>query len=588
MNPFADHDPRHSCCSFRILKKGTGMSPLLIFPMKSILLTLASLCFAATAHAQWQSTTYTLKGGWNSIYLHGDATHATLDELFAANTEVLEVWRWNPNPTQVQFTTSPLIPSAGTAEWSTWARDGSSTSLGQLSGQSAYLVKCSGTTANSYSVTIPQKVLPPSATWVRNGANLLGFPSYKNGSTFPTMGSYFATFPAAIASNVKIYKYTGGDLGAGNPLQVFSPATERLDRNQAYWFESAVVGNFYAPIEVTPSDSAGLDFGRTGSVMTVRLRNRSAATATVTISPVASDAAPTGQTAITGSVPLTLRASDGTETPFGEPITQVVGPQSVVTLSFGINRGAMSADVDAFYASLLRFQDSGNLMDVMIPMRANVASLAGLWVGEAEVSNVASKVASSLGSTTPRSFPLRFIIHVDESGTARLLSQVFMGALVGEGNLEGLCTREVGLKQDAKAGAHRMSVGHLPLDAVISAGSGGVALGETLVREITIGYNDPTNPFVHSYHPDHDNKDARPDGTVIPLNNGDESYTITRACSFEFTSSPPDGTSPLGWGSTVIGGNYSETLGGLHKEAIQVSGTFTLRRVSENGVLIIN
>ncbi|MEX1116657.1 MAG: hypothetical protein WEB53_15535, partial [Akkermansiaceae bacterium] len=534
------------------------------------------------------STTYTLKGGWNSIYLHGDATHATPDELFAAYPEVLEVWRWNPNPNQVGFTTSPLIPSAGTAEWSTWLRDGSSNSLGQLDGQSAYLVKCSGTTSNSYSVSLPQRVLPPSAAWVRNGANLLGFPSYKNGSTYPTMGSYFATFPAAIAANVKIYKYTGGDLGAGNPLQVFSPTTEKLDRNQAYWFESAVVGNFYAPIEVTPSDSAGLDFGRTGSIMTVRLRNRSAATATVTVSTVASDAAPSSQTAITGSVPLTLRASDGTETPFSGAITQVVGPQSVVTMSFGINRGAMSADVDAFYASLLRFQDNGNLMDVIIPARASVASLAGLWVGEAEVSNVASKVASSPDSTTPRSFPLRFIIHVDESGTARLLSQVFMGALVGEGNLEGLCTREVGLKQDAKAGAHRMSVGHLPLDAVISAGSGGVALGETLVREITIGYTDPTNPFVHSYHPDHDNKDARPDGTVIPLSNGDESYTITRTCSFEFTSSPPDGTSPLGWGSTVIGGNYSEALGGLHKESIHVSGTFTLRRVSENGVLIIN
>jgi hypothetical protein len=52
--------------------------------MKSLLLTLISLCFVTTAHAQWQSTTYTLKGGWNSIYLHGDATHATLDELFTA------------------------------------------------------------------------------------------------------------------------------------------------------------------------------------------------------------------------------------------------------------------------------------------------------------------------------------------------------------------------------------------------------------------------------------------------------------------------------------------------------------------------
>ena len=352
--------------------------------MKSIFLALASLLFAATAHAQWQSTTYTLKGGWNSIYLHGDATHATLDELFAANPEVLEVWRWNPNPTQVQFTTSPLIPSAGTAEWSTWARDGSSTSLGQLIGQTAYLVKCSGTTANSYSVTIPQKVLPPSATWVRNGANLLGFPSYKNGSTFPTMGSYFATFPAAIASNVKIYKYAGGDLGPGNPGLVFSPNLERLDRNQAYWFESAVVGNFYAPIEVTPSDSAGLDFGRTGSIMTVRLRNRSASTVTVTISSVSSDAAPSGQTAITGSVPLTLRAADGTETPFSGT-SVVIGPQSAVEVKFGIDRGAMVAESDAFYASLLRFRDSSNLMDVLLPARASVASLAGLWVGDALV-----------------------------------------------------------------------------------------------------------------------------------------------------------------------------------------------------------
>ena len=516
--------------------------------MKSILLTLASLCFAATAHAQWQSTTYTLKGGWNSIYLHGDATHATLDELFAANPEVLEVWRWNPNPTQVQFTTSPLIPSAGTAEWSTWARDGSSNSLGQLIGQAAYLMKCSGATANSYSVTLPQKVLPPSATWVRNGANLLGFPSYKNGSTFPTMGSYFATFPAAIASNVKIYKYAGGDLGPGNPGLVFSPNLERLDRNQAYWFESAVVGNFYAPIEVTPSDSAGLDFGRTGSIMTVRLRNRSASTVTVTISSVSSDAAPSGQTAIAGSVPLTLRAADGTETPFSGT-SVVIGPQSAVEVKFGIDRGAMSADSDAFYASLLRFRDSSNLMDVLVPARASVASLAGLWVGDALVTNVVSKAATSTGgSTTPRPFPLRFILHLDDAGTARLLSQVFMGTLVDDGNPLGLCTKESGLKPDTEAGARRMSVVHLPLDTVTATGSGEVALGSTLERTVSIPFNDPTNPFVHSYHPDHDNLDARPDGTAIPLADGVESYSITRTCRFEFTTSPPEGTSAVGWG----------------------------------------
>ena len=103
--------------------------------MKSLRLLFISLFIAVSAHAQWQSTTYTLKGGWNAIYLHGDASHATPEVLFASNPEVLEVWRWNPNPTQVQFTVSPLIPSAGTKEWSTWVRDGSSNSLSRLIGQ---------------------------------------------------------------------------------------------------------------------------------------------------------------------------------------------------------------------------------------------------------------------------------------------------------------------------------------------------------------------------------------------------------------------------------------------------------------------
>ena len=80
---------------------------------------------AGVAQGQWQSTSYALKGGWNAIYLHGDASYAPPATLFAGHPEVLEVWRWNTNPTQVQFMTSPLIPSAGTAEWTLWKSDGS-------------------------------------------------------------------------------------------------------------------------------------------------------------------------------------------------------------------------------------------------------------------------------------------------------------------------------------------------------------------------------------------------------------------------------------------------------------------------------
>jgi len=548
--------------------------------MKSLLLTLATLLLAATAHAQWQSTTYTLKSGWNSIYLHGDATHATPDELFAAYPAVTEVWRWNPNPTQVGFTTSPLIPSAGTAEWSTWVRGGSANSLGQLIGQTAYLVKCSG----AASVTLPQRVLPPNASWVRNGANLLGFPSKPAGGVYPTMGSYFATFPAAIASNVKIYKYVGGELGAGNPLQVFSPATEKLDRNQAYWFDSKVVGNFYAPVEISLSKSSGLDFGRTGSTVTVRLLNRSSTVSTVTIAPVASADAPTGQEDVTAAVPVTRRVFNAgtaswTETPISAASTEVVGPNAAVELTFGIDRTAMTGESNAFYASLLRFTDSAGLYDILLPVTARKASLAGLWIGEAVVGGVQSKVPGSADTDTPQGYPLRYIVHVDDAGAARVLSQVFVGKLDGETPQDGITPLEINLSPTDKAGASRIVAAHMPLDRVLAT-TGSFAAGSSLSCTIGTPFNDPASPFVHQYHPDHDNKSGS-----TALVSGQESYDISRAVTFTLAATPPQGVSPIGYGGSVIAGTYAEVISGLHKETLQVTGTFTLNRVSEIGTL---
>ncbi len=552
--------------------------------MKSFFLALVSLFLVVTAHAQWQSTTYALRSGWNSIYLHGDATHVTPSALFAAFPVVTEVWRWNPNPTQVQFTTSPLIPSAGTAEWSVWKSDGTASSLGQMIGQAAYLVKCSA----AANVTIAQRVLPPSASWVRNGANLLGFPSRLNASVFPTFSSYFATYPAAIASNVKIYKYVGGDLGPGNPLQVFAPASERLDRNQAYWFDSKVVGNFYAPVEISLSKGSGLDFGRIGSTITVSLLNRSAIASTVTIAPVASATAPAGQEGVTAAVPVTRRVFNAgtaswTETPISVAYNEVVGPNASIELSFGIDRGAASmtgAAADAFFASLLRFTDSAGLYDILLPVTARKASLAGLWVGDVQVNEVESKTVGHSGKNTSRSYPLRYIIHVDEAGGARVLSQVFMGMLATEPRRLGLCTAESTLDPENKAGASRIVAAHMPLDRVLHVGTGSFALGDSLTRTISTPFNDPTSPFVHQYHPDHDNQS----GTTA-LVSGQESYDISRAVTFNFAATAPDDTSATGYGSSLIAGTYSEVITGLRKDSLTLTGTFELRRVSEISTL---
>lgn len=558
---------------------------------------LLAICAAPLTRAQWQSTTYTLKGGWNAVYLHGDASHATIDALFAARTEIVSVWRWNPNPNQIQFSSSTLVPTNGTPEWSVWTRNGTNNTLLSLSGPAAYLVECTGAVTDTYSVPIVQKVLPPGGTWVRNGANLLGFPARLNG-TYPTLSTYFATFPVATATNTKIYKYAGGPLGPGNPIQVFDPASEQLDRNQAYWFEAAVVSNFYAPLEVSPSNLTGLHYGRNGSLITVRARNRTAATVTLTVAPANSAAAPVGQDQITAPVPLTRRTFNTTTnayefTAVSSAFNTVIAPQSAVELSFGVDRAQIIGATNALYASLLRFTDSGNLMDIYLPVSARVTSLAGLWIGDVAVRGVQSHVPGLTGTTTGRSFPLRVILHVADDGTARLLSHVFLGKLAVAPNPLGIATVESALKADEKASAQRFTAAHLPPGTVLG-GTGTVALGQTLVRTISLPYNAPTNPYVHTYHPDHDNRNARFDGSVAA---GVESPDITRACSFAFTTTPPAGVSSQGWGSSVIGGDYSETITGIRKarmadstttNSVTVTGTFVLRRVSELGSITTN
>jgi hypothetical protein len=372
-------------------------------------------------------------------------------------------------------------------------------------------------------------------------------------------------------------------LSASNPLQVFSPNVERLNRNQAYWFSSEVVGNFYAPVQITFSSSDGLGFGRQVSVITARVMNRTAAVLSLTIAPVASNSAPSGLELITGPVPLTRRTLDSqanwVETPLAAAVPETIAPNSSIELSFGIDRSAMSGAADSLYASLLRFTDSANTFDILIPATARKSTLAGLWIGEAVVTAVESKPLENAVKPAGSAFPLRYLIHVDDAGTASVLSQVFMGPMAAAPHDFGLCRSEAGLKADAKSAARRIVATHMPLDLALGA-TGSFAIGSSLACTIATPFDDPTNPFVHQYHPDHDNKSGR-----TALVAGQESYNVTRQVSFTFTATPPGGGSATGWGSSVIGGTYGEVVSGLHKQSISITGTFELRRASELGAI---
>jgi hypothetical protein len=163
-----------------------------------------------------------------------------------------------------------------------------------------------------------------------------------------------------------------------------------------------------------------------------------------------------------------------------------------------------------------------------------------------------------------------------------MLPQAFLGQLAAAPQDVGICSLESSLKQDAKATAQRFVSAHLPFDSGPISSQGSVSLPGSVSFNVNIGFDNASNPFVHQYHPDHDNKNPRGDA----LGAGVESYNVTRACTFNFTGSPPAGSGVTsGWGSTVIGGTYVETITGIHKQPLQVSGNFELRRASEISTL---
>lgn len=374
--------------------------------IRPFLLLIGLSVFGTTVQAQWRSVEYNLLTGWNAIYLHGDASHDTITNLLP--TQVTEVWAWNPDADQVQFTATPLDPSQGAVEWGVWTRlDGGET---RLAGQTAYLVKCSA----AVTFSLMQKPVPPQATWVRSGANLLGFPA----KAAPSFGSYFSAFPAAITGS-DIYKYIGGEFGINNPLKLTNNSAEPLDRNKAYWFSSAVVDNFYGPLEIRVSQPEGLVFGRTGSVVTVRITNRTSAIQSITLTEQNSLQDPvTGLTPT--AVPLDLlkvnpstllyepSAIDSTPIP--------INPKSTIELRFGVDRGAISgAAVGTKFGSILRVTDSANLMEVHLPVTAEKGSLAGLWIGDIELTSVGSKVSNAATATATVSGGV--ITGIEVSGT---------------------------------------------------------------------------------------------------------------------------------------------------------------------------
>ena len=359
---------------------------------------------AVVAQAQWQSQSFTLKPGWNAVFLHVDASHLTLDDLIPSATgPVTEVWLWRPRLSTLQFVDNPATNSTTDSRWAVWtSARGDTDTLVKLVANGAYLVK--NGTATDYDWTVKGKPVPPSYQWTTTGLNFLGFPTPAN--TAPSFANYFAPAPGLdlaqyLVNAAKIFRYPGGNLGTTNPVEVLSSAasTTKVKRGEAFWVRGSTnyYNRYYGPVEVGLQNTAGIHYGDTLGTYSIRLKNLTTTNRTVTFSLNDSESVPSGQTSITAKPQLLVRgARSGTTLAYAHavlasqsftlPAAGEVGSELEVVL--GLNRSTMTAVAGSLYAGILRVTDSGGLQQIDVPVTATVPNASGLWVGQAVVDRV--------------------------------------------------------------------------------------------------------------------------------------------------------------------------------------------------------
>jgi len=231
----------------------------------------------------------------------------------------------------------------------------------------------------------------------------------------------------------------------------------------------------------------------------------------------------------------------------------------------------------------------------------------GLWVGTVVV-NAVSEPENQTDSTTPTpvgaEYQFRVIVHQDANGDFKFLQQVYL--LFKEGTLkedppgsgimvvdqpgefvlitdDDLIDNYGGSTiRDTDTVGRRLSTVNFGFAAPISMIRGNSSGSSTISCDILMNYTQPLNPFVHKFHPDHNNLDERYEAT---LSEGIESYTFTRHLEFEFSETDPEDLAIAGYGDTVLGGFFRETVTGIHRKPIQSSGKFRLNHVSSVEIL---
>jgi hypothetical protein len=512
------------------------------------------------------------------------------------------VWCWNPKSSSAQYISTPPSPESlqvGHPQWLVYFPEDDPnhivTSLFNIIGGKAYLIKLKGVPQVPW--TIKGRPLLPGIDWQAETYFLSGYHLLDGGE--PTFGDFFS--PSAGHEGRPIYRLVGtGGNWEWQSVDVSDPMT----RAEAYWASSQWSSDFTGPLAVEAEQAGGLVYDKILVEQTLTIRNLSDSNTTVDITLRSSLSPPDGPyEPVAGDVPLLYKAEPiGPYTPWQElpPTLSVdVNSLSEKVLRLAVQRSAMPGE--GLYQSILEI-DNNQGMTIRVPVSAEYTDLAGLWVGYAAIDHVsqpADSCAPDLPRPTASEFQFPLILHVDANDNVYLLREIVQlwkyGVLdtdpitgmdfVAEPGRFVLVTDE-SLFSDPNYGGSSLRDGQprgrrissaafsFPQPVRMQAVSGSFGFEGAIFElesPIVIAQDDPLNPFLHKFHPDHD------DPTEI--------YQVTREIVIEFTDESGAGSSVAGWGDTDIGGIYREVLAGVHKDDINVEGSFRLHRVSRIGAL---
>jgi hypothetical protein len=568
------------------------------------------MLLALGVRAQTVTQTLALRAGWNAVWLDIEPTNSNVNVVLAG-VPLVSLWTFADRITSVDFIEDLNEPVWNRARWlvhvPTNRLESFQNTLFTMPAKRAYLLQVS----NAFTLRVTGRPLWRNRPWTPDAYTLRGFPVDPENP--PDFNTFFRPSAAhadrATGQLQKIYR-----LNSFGQWSLVSPG-DRITYGEAYWVYTKGGSDYIAPLEVRLVAGDSLDFGASVSSTTLGFKHQNGSSVGLSLP------------GNVGPSPLVYQpftpGSRNEWVAFTDPL--VVPPSAAHQLRLAIRRNNLTS---GRYTSVLEIRDgAGTRIQLGVsamtppatengaggrnaaangfkPAAVDPADPAGLWVGNAKIDSV-NEVNSTAGAADPKPvgnhFSLRLMVHVDGSGTARLLKEVvqmwqngtttedangepvaenpgrfvlvtderlfpnFRGATLLDGTSVGRRLSTIGYDFDAPAGSKALTL------------TGAFGGDHVLSGTIQLDPQFPTNPFRHKFHPDHDNRNTPPGRTEV--------YQVTRQIFLQFSNAPPPGVQAMDYGYLVKAGAYRETVTGLNKTPITCQGIFQLRRVCNVAVL---